>query len=39
MPLYPRNVASQGVYPNSSFFSCVYIGLPFEFIKELGGAS
>jgi hypothetical protein len=28
---------NQGVYPNSSFFCCVHLGLTFESIKELGG--
>jgi hypothetical protein len=39
MPFYPRNVANQGAYSNSSFFHCVHLGFTFESIKELGSAS
>jgi hypothetical protein len=39
MPLYPQSVASQGAYPNSSFFRCVHLGLTFESIKEFGSVS
>jgi hypothetical protein len=39
MPLHPRNVMSQGAYPNSSFFCCVHLKLTFESNKEVGSAS
>jgi hypothetical protein len=39
MPLYPRNDANQGTYPNSSSFHCFHLGLAIESIEELEGAS
>jgi hypothetical protein len=39
MPLYPRSVASWGVYYNSLSFHCFHLQFVVESIKELGGAS